>query len=152
LAHLDAVGTVPAARSLMLERTATLDTLGVSRHAGAWTRLISQALPLSEPGWRVSVLFRVPVAADPIWAYYRSGDKAALLAALGPAPAHPHAAELVAHLESLVARSRAYQPRHLESLLPRLQAECGSPLDAAQFGELKKALTRAQDRWQHRVT
>src|SRR5438552_10315266 len=83
LAHLDAVGTGPTARPLMLERTATLDTLGVSRHAGAWTRLISQALPLSEPGWRVSVLFRVPVAADPIWAYYRSGDKAALLAALG---------------------------------------------------------------------
>ena len=47
LAHLDSVGTGPAARPLMQERTGVLDALGVSRHAGAWTRLISQALHLS---------------------------------------------------------------------------------------------------------
>ncbi|WP_372526128.1 helicase-related protein, partial [Piscinibacter sp.] len=158
LAHLDSVGTGATVRPLMLERSAALDALGVvSRHAGAWTRLISQALQLSEPGWRVPVLFRVPVAAEPVWAYYRSGDKAALLAALGPAPAHPHAAELVAHLEALVERSRSNKPRHLESLLPRLQAECAAPQAlvglpaAAHFSQLKAACTRAQDRWEHRV-
>jgi ATP-dependent RNA helicase SUPV3L1/SUV3 len=150
LAHLDAVGTGATVRPLMLERTAALDALGVSRHAGAWTRLISHALQLSEPGWRVPVLFRVPVDAEPVWAYYRTGDKAALLAALGPVPAHPHAAELVAHLEALVARSRSYKPRHLESLLPRLQAECAAP-QPVRFSELKAACTRAQDRWEHRV-
>jgi len=150
LAHLDAVGTGATVRPLMLERTATLDALGVSRHAGSWTRLISQALQLSEPGWRVPVLFRVPVEAEPVWAYYRTGDKAALLAALGPVPGYPHAAELVAHLEALVARSRSYKPRHLESLLPRLQAECAAP-QPVRFSELKAACTRAQDRWEHRV-
>src|SRR5205814_9743493 len=99
---------------------------------------------------RVPLMLRVPVPAEPIWAYYRSGDQGALQAALGPAPAHPQAAELVAHLESVIERSRAYKPRHLESLLPRLQAECAVPV--AQFPELKKACTRAQDRWEHRVT
>ena len=152
LAHVEAVGTGPAARLLMQERGAALDALGVSRHAGTWTRLISQAFPLSEPDWRVPVLFRVPVAAEPVWAYYRSGDKAALLAALGPVPTHPHAPELMTHLEALLARSRAYKPRHLASLLPRLQAECGTPQPTTDITALKAACTRAQDRWEHRVT
>jgi len=152
LAHLDSVGTGAAVRPLMLERTAALEALGVSRHAGAWTRLISQALPLSEPGWRVPVVFRTPVEAEPVWAFYRSGDKSALLAALGPAPAYPHAAALAAHLEALIERSRSYKPRHLESLLPRLQAECAAPHTTERFSELKAACTRAQDRWEHRVT
>jgi ATP-dependent RNA helicase SUPV3L1/SUV3 len=152
LAHLDSVGTGPTARPLMQERTGTLDELGVSRHAGSWTRLVSQALPLSEPGWRVPVVFRVPVEAEPIWAYYRSGDRAALLAALGPAPAYAHAADLAAHLEALIERSGSYKPRHLESLLPRLQAECAAPHTTERFSELKAACTRAQDRWEHRVT
>jgi len=152
LAHLDAVGTGPTARPLLQERTAALEALGVSRHAGTWTRLISQTLTLSEPGWRVPLLFRVPVAAAPVWAFYRSGDQAALLAALGPAPMHPNTAELVAQIESLIARSRAYQPRHLESLLPGLQAACGTPLAVERFSELKVACIRAQDRWEHRVT
>jgi len=152
LAHLDSVGTGPTVRPLMLERAAALDALGVSRHAGSWTRLISQALHLSEPGWRVPVVFRMPVEADAVWAYYRSGDKAALLAALGPAPSYPHAAELAAHLEALIERSRSHKPRHLESLLPRLQAECAAPQTTERFSELKAACTRAQDRWEHRVT
>ncbi|HKX44181.1 MAG TPA: helicase-related protein [Burkholderiaceae bacterium] len=152
LAHLDSVGTGPTARQLMQERTGVLDALGVSRQAGSWTRLISQALNLREPGWRVPVVFRVPVEAESIWAYYRSGDKAALLAALGPAPAYPHAAELAAHLEALIERSRSYKPRHLDSLLPRLQTECAAPQTTERFGELKAACTRAQDRWEHRVT
>ena len=148
LAHLDALGTGPTVRPLMLERSAALDALGVARQAGAWTRLISHSLTLSEPGWRVPVLFRVPVDAAAVWAFYRSGDQAALLEALGPPPAYPQAAELTAHLESLIARSRSNKPRHLESLLPRLQSECASP---QTLPELMAACSRAQDRWEHRV-
>ncbi len=148
LAHLDTLGTGPAVRPLMLERSAALDALGVARQAGAWTRLISHSLTLSEPGWRVPVLFRVPVDAAAVWAFYRSGDQAALLAALGPPPAYPQAAQLTAHLESLIARSRSNKPRHLESLLPRLQSECASP---QTLPELMAACSRAQDRWEHRV-
>ena len=149
LAHLDVVGTGPSVRPLMLERSAALDALGVSRRAGHWTRLISHALALSEAGWRVPVLFRVPVDAAAVWAFYRSGDAPALAAALGSTTAYPHAAELVAHLESLLARSRADKPGHLGSLLPRLQSECATPQPLA---ELKAACTRAQDRWEHQVT
>jgi ATP-dependent RNA helicase SUPV3L1/SUV3 len=148
LAHLDAVGTGPTVRPLMLERGAALEALGVSRRAGAWTRLISHALTLSEPGWKVPVLFRVPVDADAVWTFFRDGDKPALLAALGKPPAYPHATELIAHLETLIARSRDDKPRHLESLLPRLQSECAVP---QSFPDLKAACSRAQDRWEHQV-
>jgi ATP-dependent RNA helicase SUPV3L1/SUV3 len=148
LAHLDAVGTGATVRQLMQERTAALEALGVSRRAGSWTRLISHTLQLSEAGWRVPVLFRVSVDAVAVWAFYRSGDKATLLAALGTPPMYPHAAELVEHLEVLLARSRSDNPRHLESLLPRLQSECATP---QALPELKAACTRAQDRWEHRV-
>jgi ATP-dependent RNA helicase SUPV3L1/SUV3 len=152
LAHLEALGTGPEVRPLMLERTAALESLGVSRDAGMWTRLISHSLQLDEGGWRVPVLFRVPVDAAPVWDFYRSGDKAALLAALGPAQPYPHAGELLAHLNALVARSRVHKPRHIDSLLPRLQSECATPKTAADLAELKTACTRAQDRWEHRVT
>ena len=148
LAHLDAVGTAATARPLMLERAAALEALGVSRRAGIWTRLISHALALAEPGWRVPVLFRVPVDAAAVWAHYRTGDQAALQAALGAPPPYPQAAELTAHLDALVARSRSNKPRHLDSLLPRLQSECATP---QAFIDLKTACTRAQDRWEHRV-
>jgi ATP-dependent RNA helicase SUPV3L1/SUV3 len=152
MAHLEAVGTGPDVRPLMLERTAALEALGVSRDAGQWSRLISHSLSLAEAGWRVPVLFRVPVDSEPVWAFYRSGDKAALLAALGSPPPYPHAAELLAHLDALVARSRAHKPRHIDSLLPRLQSECATPQNAADFNELKATCTRTQDRWEHRVT
>ncbi len=148
LTHLDAVGSGPKARPLMQERTAALEQMAVSRRAGVWTRLIRHTLTLSEPGWSVPVLFRVAVDADAVWAFYRSGDATALQAALGAAPQHPDAAAIRAHLESLVARSRALTPRHLTSLLPRLQAECATPLPLA---ELKAACSRAQDRWEHQV-
>ncbi len=144
LAHLDAVGTATTVRSLMLERTAALEAQGVSRHAGVWTRAVSHTLQLAEPGWSVSVRFRVPMQAEPVWAYYRTGQ----MAAFGTPPAYPHAAELQAHLEALVARSRSYKPRHLESLLPRLQSECATPQSLA---DLKAACSRAQDRWEHSV-
>jgi ATP-dependent RNA helicase SUPV3L1/SUV3 len=149
LAHLAAVGSGPKARPLMLERTAALEQMAVSRRAGLWTRLISHALPLSEPGWTLPVLFRVPVDATAVWAFYRNGDAAALTAALGTPPQYPHAAELVAHVEGLLARSRDFKPRHVESLLPRLQSECSTPQALA---DLKAACSRAQDRWEHRVT
>jgi ATP-dependent RNA helicase SUPV3L1/SUV3 len=148
LAHLDAVGSGPKARPLMQERTAALEQMAVSRRAGVWTRLIRHTLTLSQAGWSVPVLFRVAVDADAVWAYYRSGDAAALRAALGAAPQHPDAAAIRAHLESLIARSRALAPQHLNSLLPRLQAECATPLPLA---ELKAACSRAQDRWEHQV-
>jgi ATP-dependent RNA helicase SUPV3L1/SUV3 len=83
-----------------------------------------------------------------VWAYYRTADKAALLAALGPAPQHPQAAELLAHLEALVARSKAFKARELESLLPRLQSEGGI---AQPLEDMKAAFTRAQERWESRV-
>ncbi len=146
LAHLDAVGTGPQARPLMLERTTALEGMGVARRAGLWTRLIRHTLPLSEPDWKVPVLFRVPVDAGAVWAFYRTGDAAALLAAIGPAPLFANAAELTAHLEGLVARSRSHKPRHLASLLPRLQAECTAPQPLA---DLLAACSRAQERWEH---
>ena len=155
LAHIDALGTGPNVRPTMLERGAALEALGVSRRCGIWTRLISHALPLSEPGWRVPVLFRVPASADAVFAFYRTGERDALLAALGKPPPYPRAAELTAHLESLLARSRADKPAHLESLLPRLQSECAVPQalvgSAQTFDELKAACSRAQDRWEHQV-
>lgn len=148
LAHLDAVGTGPTARPLMLERSALLEGLGLTRHAGRWTRLVSHVLALSEPGWRVPVHFRVAVDDEPVWAFYRSGDVPALQAALGPPPPYPHAAELTLHLNALLERSRSDKPHHLASLLPRLQAECAT---SQRLAELKAACTRAQDRWERLV-
>jgi ATP-dependent RNA helicase SUPV3L1/SUV3 len=156
LAHLDAVGTGPEVRALMQSRTVALDSLGLERIAGVHTRLISHTLQTSAHGgatpWRIPVLFRVPVDANAIWAYYRTGDQNALLAALGTPPHYPQAAELLAHIEALVARSAADKPEHIDSLLPRLQAECGTPKTAAHFDELLAACTRAQERWAHAAT
>jgi ATP-dependent RNA helicase SUPV3L1/SUV3 len=149
LAHLDAVGSGPKARPLMLERSAALEQMAVSRRAGVWTRLIRHTMTLSEPGWTVPVLFRVPVNADAVWAFFRSGDAPTLLAALGPPPPHPEAAAVLSHLESLLARSRELSPQHLASLLPRLQAECTAPLPLPEF---KAACSRAQDRWEHHAS
>ncbi len=132
----------------MLERTTALEQMAVSRRAGAWTRLIRHTLKLSQADWAVPVLFRVPVDANAVWAFYRSGDTPALLAALGPAPQHPQGAELTAHLEALIAKSRAFKARHLESLLPRLQSEGGT---AQPLAEMLAACTRAQERWERHV-
>ncbi len=171
LAHLQAVGTGPEARPLMLERGSALEALGVARAADTagqvmWTRLISHGLTLgvaiSGAETKVSVQYRVPVAADPVWDFYRSGNQAQLLAALGAPPPCPFAAELVVHLEALVARSRAFRPTQLESLLPRLQAECASakPLLTLQpsaansqaLADFQAACNRAQDRWVQAAT
>jgi ATP-dependent RNA helicase SUPV3L1/SUV3 len=154
LAHLDAVGSGPEARPLMVERGHTLSALGVTRHAGQWTRLTSHAVsvPTLDEVWKVPVLFRVPVDAAAVWAFYRSGDDAALRASLGAPVAYPFAAELVAHLQGLVQRSASHKPRHLASLLPRLQSECATPqaiAGAESVADLKAACTRAQERWEH---
>ena len=133
----------------MLERTAALEALGVTRRAGVWTRLISHALALSRAG--LARAGAVPRAGR---RRRRCGPSTATATRprCWPRSAHrrgyPHAGELVAHLEALVARSRGVKPRHLESLLPRLQAECATPQPLA---DLKAACTRAQDRWEHRV-
>ncbi|MEY4748788.1 MAG: hypothetical protein RIQ60_1002 [Pseudomonadota bacterium] len=149
LAHLDAVGVGPGARPLMQQRTGELESFGVARRAGHWTRLISHALSLGEPGWKLPVLFRIPVDAACVWAYYRSGDQATLLAALGRPVPYPHAAELLAHVDGLIARSRSHKPAHLASLLPRLQAECAVP--GATLDDYKAACSRAQERWEHQA-
>ena len=148
LAHLDAVGTGPEARALMLARTATLEGLGITRRSGRWQRLVSQTLHLQQPAWAVPVQFRVEAGAAAVWAFFRHGDVDVLLATLGTPPSHPQAAELHAHLARLVARSEDLRPQHLPSLLPRLQAECATP---QPLTELLAALSRAQDRWEHQV-
>jgi ATP-dependent RNA helicase SUPV3L1/SUV3 len=148
LAHLDAVGLGSDTRVQMLAHTATLEALGITRRAGQWTRLLSASLVLPDTGWQVPVAFRVDLPADPIWAFYRSGDAAALALALGEQPPYPHAAELLSHLARLVARSDALKPEHLPSLLPRLQAECATPQPLV---DLLAATSRAQDRWEHQV-
>lgn len=148
LQHLDAVGNGPEVRTVMLDRTAALDALGIVRESGRWTRLISQPLQLAEVNWRVPVMFRIPIASEPVWAFFRDGDKAALLAALGPIQPWPHAGEVQAALEALVQRSRAHNPRHLDMLLPRLLAECATPQPVA---DLRAACVRAQERWEHQV-
>ena len=152
LAHLDAIGPVPNARPLMLERTAALEAMGIARHAGAWSRLIRQPLNLSEPGWQVPVLFRLPIDDAPVWAFYRDADAASLMAALGPVTGYPHAHALMSHLEQLLAQARAAHPRHLAGLLPRLQAECAAPqalAGAATLADLLAACSRAYERWAH---
>ncbi len=148
LRHLDAVGTGPNVRALMAERTAALETLGITRQGAGWERLLLHPLRLAAADWRIPIAHRVPVDDDAVWAFYRSGDKASLLDALGPMPPYPDAAALAAHLESLVRRSVEFSPAHLDSLLPRLQAECARPLPVA---ELSAACSRAQDRWEHRA-
>ena len=155
LLHLDAVPAGPSVRALMQERSSALETFGVTRRAGVWMRLISHTLALAEPGWRVPVLFRVPVDAQAVWAFYRTGDVDALKAGLGSPSAYPFAADFVLHLDGLVARSRDFKARHIDSLLPRLVAECARPqasADEAGLAELKAACGRAQDRWEHIAT
>ena len=148
LAHLAAMAEahVPhqAQRALMLERTTALESQGVARRAGLWTRLIRHTLVLAEPGWKVPVLFRLPVPVEAVFAFFRQPDVPALQAALGPPAQHPQAAELIGHLNELVATSRALRPLQLDSLLPRLQAEGGR---VQSTDELRVAFTRAQQRW-----
>ena len=149
LRHLDVVGTAPTVRALMQQRTAQLEALGITRDGVRWSRLCNQALKLSHAGWQIPVAYRMDMAdATPIWDFYRTGELTALKAAIGQRPAYPNATAMLAHLEALLARSASGHPDHMDSLLPRLQAECATPQD---FDSLKAACTRAQDRWEHRI-
>ncbi|HSW05443.1 MAG TPA: helicase-related protein [Aquabacterium sp.] len=147
LQHLAAVGNGPTVRALMQERSVLLDGLGIARVGRGWDRQLSQPLQLST-GDEVALAYREPIAADPVWDFYRSGERDALLQALGPAPGWPQAPEVLAHLESLLARSLSGHPDQIDSLLPRLRAECAQP---QALPALLAACTRAQDRWEHQV-
>jgi ATP-dependent RNA helicase SUPV3L1/SUV3 len=146
LAHLDAIGGGPEARLAMVRRNSELEAEGITRVAGRWWRRAVHPLRLEPPGWDLGVAYAVEPPEDAVWAFHRSGDIAALRAALGVPAAWPHAAALQAHLQRLVSRSQALAPQHLASLLPRWQAECARPL---ALPELLAACTRAQDRWEH---
>ncbi len=152
LAHLDALGTGAALRPTMLERTNQLHGLGVSRHGGHWTRLTRHTLKLADIGWPAAELpvhYHARVDEDAVWAYYRSGEMAALHTALGTPQPYPHAAALLEHIRTLLDRSRAFKPQHLASLLPALQAEAAT---AREPEALHAALDRAQERWTRRAT
>jgi ATP-dependent RNA helicase SUPV3L1/SUV3 len=152
LAHLEVVGSGGTTLPQMLERRAALEANGVVREGGGFVREVQKPLSVPVPEgrpWSITVAFRVPVDAELAWAFHRSGNLEALRAELGAPPPHPQAEDLRAHLAALVARSHAYQPRRLELLLPRLQAECAAPVP---LPAMKAACTRAQDRWEHRVT
>ncbi len=149
LAQLAATPPAPTLRSLMQQRAAQLDSLGLRREAQGWTRLAVQPLLLAHEGWRIELAHRVPQDEAPVWAFFRDGEVGALRHALGQAPAYEHAAELQAQLNRLVARSEAMgSGTQLASLLPRLQAECAV---AQPLPDLIAALTRAQDRWEQQV-
>lgn len=157
LLQIQAVGTGTDARATMLERFTALEAAAVSRHRGEWTRLVRHTLRLPTSDWRVPVLFRVPVDEEVAWAFFRSGDEAALHAALGVPRPYPTAAALVEHLEVVVERGRRVAETKLDSLLPRLQAELAAhpvraDVDGAGLDELKTAAERALDRWQQQVT
>lgn len=146
LRHLDAVGVGRDVRAVMTERSGVLESLGLSRKGNGWERLLTQTLSLPTLGWKLAVSYRVAIDAAPVWDYYRLGDKPALIKGLGTPPAYEHAADLLAHLQGLVARAQVSNPRQMASLLPRLQAECGTP---QSFEHLKAGCTRALERWEH---
>ncbi|MFO1226618.1 helicase-related protein [Roseateles sp.] len=149
LAQLAATPPAPTLRSLMQQRAAQLDALGLRREAQGWTRLAVQPLTLAHEGWRIELAHRVPQHDAPVWAFFRDGDVGSLRHALGQAPAYEHAPALKTHLDHLLARSEALgSPAQLASLLPRLQAECSV---AQPLADLLAALTRAQDRWEQGV-
>ncbi len=152
LAHLDAVEPAAQLRPALLERTNQLHGLGVSRTAGNWTRLTRHTLKLDEIGWpgaELPVHYHALVDEEPVWAYYRSGDRAALLQAIGTPLPYPYAKPLLEHVRDLYERSRAFKPQHLQSLLPALQAEAAT---AREPEVLHAALVRAQERWMRRAT
>jgi ATP-dependent RNA helicase SUPV3L1/SUV3 len=148
LRHLDAVGNGPNVRALMQARTTELENLGVTREAGEFDRFLTQTLKLPASGVQLRVAYRQPVPAAPVWDFYRTGDLEAFQAALGPAPAYAHAAELVDVVERLIARAESGHSEHIGSLVQRLQAETARP---QPFADLQASLVRAQDRWERHV-
>ena len=149
LAQLDATPMANTLRALLQQRLHQLESLGLRREGLVFTRLCVHPIALAHEGWRIDLSHRVPVPEEPIWAFFRDGETAALRQGLGQAPEYSYTAELALHLNHLVDRSEAMgHASQLASLLPRLQAECGVPMP---FADLKAALTRAQDRWEQQV-
>jgi ATP-dependent RNA helicase SUPV3L1/SUV3 len=156
LRHLDEVGVGRETRGLMVERHATLEALGITRATTGlgegWERLHRTPLPLTWSGWNkpgaLQAAYRAPVDAELVWAYFRHGDKRALLGGLGMAPGWADAAALAAHIDALAERSAWCDEKAMDTLLPRLQAELSRP---APLAELQAACTRAQDRWERQV-
>ncbi|MBQ0959361.1 helicase [Ideonella sp. 4Y11] len=157
LRHLDEVGVGRETRGPMLERHATLEALGITRDTArgqgeGWERLYRAPLPLRWAAWSkpgtLQIAYRAPVDAEMVWAFFRHGDKRALLGGLADAPPCPHAAEVAAHIDSLAERSAWCDEGAMDTLLPRLQAELSR---AGSADELKAACTRAQDRWERQV-
>lgn len=156
LRHLDEVGVGRETRALMVEHHATLEALGFTRApdagTGGWERVFQQPLTLTFDAWSqpglLSLAYRAEVPSEPVWAFFRNGDKRALLGALAFAPPYEHIEDLVAHLDALAERSAWCDAKAMDSLLPRLQAECQRPQD---LDALKAACTRAQDRWERQV-
>lgn len=152
LRHLDAVGTGRGVRAQLVERSAALETMGLRRRGDGWERVLSSPLALSdghadEP-WRVIVTYLAPADAAAVWAYFRNGDKAALLQALGPPAPFAEADALKARLDTLVSHAGDVNPQRMESLLPGLQAECALP---RPLPELMAGCERAFSRWANRV-
>jgi len=146
LAQLGATPLANTLRTQLQQRLHQLESIGLRREGLVFTRLCIHPLALAHDGWRIELSHRVPVPEAPVWAFFRDGDTAALRHALGQAPEYSYKAELALHINHLIARSEALgSADQLASLLPRLQAECGVPMP---FGDLKAALTRAQDRWE----
>ena len=148
LRHLDSVGNGPQVRAQMLARTAELEALGITREAGRFDRFLQHDLRLPASGVELRVAWRQPIADAPVWDFHRTGDIDALLAAIGEPPPYPDAAELVDHVDRLLARAESGHPDQLGSLVQRLQAEVARPQAIA---DLKASLVRAQDRWERHV-
>ncbi|MFO0443196.1 MAG: helicase-related protein, partial [Betaproteobacteria bacterium] len=147
LAHLEALGAAPPARTLMLQRRQTLEGQGLVHRQGRWQRQGVDTVVLG-PGARVPVAFRHDVDEALVWRFFIDGELPALQAALGPLPPHPQRDEVRAHLLRLAERSEALSAAQLGSLWPRLVAACATPLP---LPELLAACSRAQDRWEHAV-
>ena len=145
LRHLEALGTGPPLRALMQQRSSQLETLGLRRTGLHWLRLCKQ--PLLDGRLTVAYQLQLPDSSA-LWDFYRDGDLAALERALGPAPGYADADALQSHLAQLLERSASGHPEQIDSLLPRLQAECATP---QALPALLTACTRAQDRWEQRV-
>ncbi len=158
LRHLDAVGTGPKLRALMAERSAALESLGLSR-AGpvSWERQSSHLMNLAPAGsrapqaqadWQLTVAYLMPLDGAAVWRFFRDGDRAALQQALADRPVYPHAAALQATLDKLVEQAGHINPARIASLLPGLQSECATP---QPIDSLQAACTRALERWANRV-
>ena len=148
LRHIDLAEAGPSARATMLQRAAALEALGIVRRIDGWERLAHQPLAPANSGTRLQLAYHVRIDAEPVWNFYRTGDQAALLQALGGAPASADAAALTAHLDRLISEAIQRSPRQIDSLLPRLQAELSRP---GPLEALEDRTHRAFERWLQRV-